>query len=280
MQLDFREIDPLLDQALIEDIGRGDITSNAVIPEDEIAQFSIVNKRPLIVSGLPVIIRVFQKIQPDIEINIHKQDGEYVEAGQVLVSGRGHARAILVAERVSVNILQHMSAISTLTHQYVEAVSGTKATILDTRKTTPLLRMLEKYAVRMGGGANHRVRLDDGILIKDNHIAIAGGVAPAVARAKEVSSILVRVEVECETLEQVQEALDAGADMIMLDNMATEQMELACRMIKGRVPVEASGNVSLKTVRQIAETGVDFISVGRLTHSTPSVDISLEMTKA
>ncbi|MBL0318601.1 MAG: carboxylating nicotinate-nucleotide diphosphorylase [Alphaproteobacteria bacterium] len=279
MQLDFREIDPLLDQALIEDIGRGDVTSNAVVPEDERAKFNIVNKRPLIVSGLTVIIRVFQKIQPDIIIDIHKNEGEYAESGQILVSGEGYARAILAAERVAINLLQHMCAISTLTRQYVDAVSGTHATILDTRKTTPILRMLEKYSVKVGGGANHRYRLDDGVLIKDNHIVIAGGVKEAVNRARAASSVMARIEVECETLEQVQEALDVKADMIMLDNMSVEQMELACRMVKGRVPVEASGNVTLKTVKQIAETGVNFISVGRLTHSTPSVDISLDLFK-
>ncbi len=279
MQLDFREIDPLLDQALIEDIGRGDVTSNAVIPEDERAKFTIINKRPLIVSGLVVIIRVFQKIQPDITLSILKDEGEYAESGQILLSGEGYARAILAAERVAVNFLQHMCAVSTLTRQYVDAVSGTSATILDTRKTTPLLRMLEKYSVKIGGGCNHRLRLDDGVLIKDNHIAIAGSVREAVQRARSASSVMARIEVECDTLEQVQEALEAKADMIMLDNMSVEQMELACRMVKGRVPIEASGNVTLKTVKQIAETGVNFISVGRLTHSTPSVDISLEMSK-
>lgn len=267
----------LITQALNEDIGRGDMTSNLTIDPHREAEFVIANRTPLVACGIELALAAFMHVDPTMQLQMHCRDGENLEAGMQLISGRGNARAVLVAERTALNILQHLSGISTLTRQYVEQVKGTKAVILDTRKTLPGLRDLQKYAVTQGGGRNHRLRLDDGILIKDNHISVCGSITEAVRRARAGAPLLTAIEVECDTLEQVKEALTAKADVIMLDNMNPAQLREAVTLVNGRIPLEASGNVSLQTIRAIAETGVDFISIGKLTHSAPSCDIGLDI---
>ncbi len=269
--------DFLLRQALTEDIGRGDITSQLILDKDAQAEFVIANRSPLIVCGLTIAIHIFNHVDMNVKTFNHQQDGKAVEPGQTLISGSGNALSILAAERVALNIMQHLSGISTLTHHYVEQVKGTKARILDTRKTLPGLRGLQKYAVRMGGGYNHRLRLDDGVLIKDNHISVCGSITEAVKRARSGTPFLTKIEVECDTLAQVEEAASVQVDVIMLDNMPLSELRQAVALVNGRALVEASGNVSLETIRDIAETGVDYISVGKLTHSAPSADIGLDI---
>ena len=277
MHLDIREVNRIITTALEEDIGRGDMTTDFVINADKMVKFSIVAREPMVVSGIPVAYQVMMTVDQEITLEPKIDDGKKAIKGTVLLSGKGRARSVLAAERVALNLLQRMSGIATLTSRYVGQVDGTKAKILDTRKTTPGLRELEKYAVRCGGGFSHRVRLDDGVLIKDNHIAICGSLTEAVKRAKASTPALTKVEVECDTLWQVEEALVAGADVIMLDNMDVAQLREAVAKVAGKVPLEASGGVSLDQIRAIAETGVDFISVGKLTHSASSVDIGLDI---
>lgn len=280
MHLNIKEVDRIIETALEEDIGRGDITSQLTIPEDAVTKYSIRAREPMVVCGINVVTRVFDRLSMVMEQEVHFKNGDYVEAGAELVVGRGRVREIFAAERVALNLFQHMSGVATTTRQYVEAVKGTNAKILDTRKTLPGLREIQKFAVRVGGGFNHRYRLDDGILIKDNHISICGGIAEALKRAKGGALQGIshpRIEIECDTLDQVKEAIAHEADIIMLDNMDLDTMREAVKLSGGRVPLEASGNVNLQTVGDIAKTGVDFISVGRLTHSVRSIDIALDI---
>lgn len=271
----------LVDLALAEDLGSGDVTSLSTVPETATAEGTMLVKQPGVISGLTVASYVFERVDPAISFRPRCPDGTRVADREILADISGPARSVLAGERVSLNLLQRLSGVATLTATYVEAVSGTNATIVDTRKTTPGLRMLEKAAVRHGGGQNHRFGLSDGVLIKDNHLAAIGGpdrVTRAVQAARRLAPHTTRIEVEVTTLEEVEEALAAGADIIMLDNMTVATMAQAVRIVDGRALLEASGGITLKTVRSIAETGVDLISVGALTHSAPALDISLNFS--
>ena len=263
-------------RVLAEDMGSGgDVTSKATI--DPFARFTAeMNCRePIVVAGLDIAIAFFRALDREVRIERCVSDGDKVEAGAVLVRLEGNARAMLAAERSALNTLQHLSGIATMTRRYVDAIEGTGATLLDTRKTIPGLRLLEKYAARMGGAENHRMRMDDGLLIKDNHVGVAGGVAEAVRAAKAYDSGL-QIQVEVDRIEQIEPALEAGAERLLLDNMKPNVLREAVALVAGRVPLEASGGVNLDTVRAIAETGVDYISVGRITQSAPAVDIGLD----
>ena len=267
--------------ALAEDGAQSDITTLSTVPEGEQAQASIIARQEGVVAGLEVAIATFRELDPQIAVERLVRDGDAVQAGQVLARLSGSARAILSAERVAMNFLGHLSGIATLTARSVRAVEGTRARILDTRKTTPGLRSLEKEAVRLGGGHNHRFGLNDGVLIKDNHIKAAGGILEAVTAARRLAPHLLKIEVECETLAEVQQGLEAGADVILLDNMPVEMMREAVELvhrIEPRVLIEASGNIGTGPARlaAVAATGVDFISLGALTHSAPNFDVSLE----
>lgn len=271
------DMQTFLTQLLQEDIGRGDITSLSVIPEDVTAHYRFVAREPMVVSGMNLAMMLLAMMDERIEVKPEVLDGAFVPAGASLLEVKGPARSILAVERTALNMLQHLSGIATLTAQYVDAVEGVPVRIVDTRKTTPGLRELQKYAVRCGGGYNHRIGLDDGILIKDNHLAIVGSIAEAVSRARVAAPQLMKIEVECDTLDQVREAVAAKADVILLDNMDTTMLKEAVGLCKAaHITTEASGGVSLNTVRAIAETGVDIISIGRLTHSAPAVDIGLD----
>ncbi len=265
----------LIKRALAEDIGRGDITTCAIIGREETGRARAIAKSPLVVAGLNVFAEVFLCLDPAMEISCFVAEGKRVNPGEILLTLKGNLRSILTAERVALNLLQRLCGIATLTRAYVDAVAGTGVKILDTRKTTPGLRSLEKYAVHMGGGCNHRFGLDDGILIKDNHLWAAGSVAAAIERARQAAHHLLKIEVEVKNLAELKEALAAGADVIMLDNMSLDQIKEAVGFTAGRVPLEVSGNVTLADVRKIAATGVNFISAGALTHSAPAADISL-----
>ncbi|HBA72362.1 MAG: nicotinate-nucleotide diphosphorylase (carboxylating) [Geobacteraceae bacterium GWC2_55_20] len=268
-------IDRMIEQALLEDIHTGDITTKAVVPQRRPAEARLIAKEDLVVAGLSIAGRVFSRLDPDVVIRLNCSEGDHLAKGTVMATLSGDAADLLMGERVALNLLQRMCGIATLTSRFVAAVSGTKARIVDTRKTTPGLREIEKYAVRIGGGINHRTGLYDGVLIKENHIAAAGGITEAIRRARAYIPHTLKIEIETETLEQVDEALAAGADIIMLDNMTLDQMRKAVAVIAGRAVVEASGGVNLETVRGIAETGVDIISVGALTHSPRAMDISM-----
>ena len=263
--------------ALEEDIGRGDVTTALTVDPSRVAVAELVAKQAFVLAGLPVAREVFRAVDHELDFEAHLTDGARVRKGQVIASITGRAAAILTAERVALNILQGLSGVATLTGKYVDALKGAKAKILDTRKTTPGMRQLEKYAVMVGGGKNHRFGLDDGILIKDNHIEAAGGITRAVELARGQRQPFLKIEVECSTEAQVREALESGADIIMLDNMKPELMKKCVRLVKGRATVEASGNITLRNIKQVAATGVDHISVGALTHSAPAVDISLRI---
>lgn len=269
------EIDRIIQTALQEDIGLGDVTTLATVAPGTPGRAQLVAKEDFVLAGLDVAARVFRLVGDGVAFEKIVEDGRAVNRGQVLAWIKGEAALLLQGERVALNLLQRMSGIATLTAQYVRAVEGTKATLVDTRKTTPGLRVLEKYAVRMGGGRNHRTSLYDGILIKENHIVAAGGIAVAIERARNRAPHTLRIEIETQNLAEVAEALEAGADIILLDNMDIPMLEDAVRLIDGRALSEASGGVNLDTVRGIAETGVDFISVGALTHSYRSADISM-----
>jgi nicotinate-nucleotide pyrophosphorylase (carboxylating) len=263
-------------RVLAEDLGSGgDVTSKATI--DPFARFTAeMNCRePIVVAGLDIAIAFFRALDREVRIERLVKDGEKIEAGTVLLRLDGNARAMLAAERSALNTLQHLSGIATMTRRYVETIEGTGATLLDTRKTIPGLRLLEKYAARMGGAENHRMRMDDGLLIKDNHVGVAGGVAEAVRAAKAYDSGL-QIQVEVDRIEQIEPALEAGAERLLLDNMKPDTLRGAVALVAGRVPLEASGGVNLDTIRGIAETGVDYISVGRITQSAPAVDIGLD----
>lgn len=266
---------------LAEDIGRGDITTHATVGRETRAQGRFLAKEKLVVCGIEVVEGVFVHLDPEIpEIETNFADGDEVESGTVFANLKGYADILLTGERVALNLIQRMSGIATLTRQYVKAIEGTRASIVDTRKTTPGLRALEKYAVTVGGGKNHRMGLDDGILIKDNHIALAGGVREAVSAAKMTAGHLHKIEVEVTNWAQLREALDAGADIILLDNQTPEETAKLVQMARDANPaviVEASGGMDLDRVRSYAEAGVDLISVGRLTHSAKAVDISFKI---
>lgn len=268
-------IDQLIQQALLEDIHTGDITTLAVVPGTRPASARLIAKDNLIVAGIATAGRVFTLLDPATTFTACLEDGSKAAPGDILATIHGEASQLLMGERVALNLLQRMCGIATLTARFVEAVAGTGARIVDTRKTTPGLRQLEKYAVRIGGGINHRTGLYDGVLIKENHIAAAGGITEAIRRARAYIPHTLKIEIETETLAQVAEALEAGADIIMLDNMSLADMHSAVTTINGRAVVEASGGVNLERVRLIAETGVDIISVGALTHSPRAMDISM-----
>ncbi|HEY9079938.1 carboxylating nicotinate-nucleotide diphosphorylase [Magnetovibrio sp.] len=270
-------VERLIRDALAEDLGTGgDITSASTIPADLRFHGVMAARHDMVVAGLGLAGLVFKTVDPRIEWRSDVQDGDTVKAGDVLARVSGPGRALLTAERTALNLLQHLSGIATLGRTYVDAVAGTGATILDTRKTLPGYRELAKYAARMGGVTNHRMRLDDAVLIKDNHIAVAGSITAAIQGAKDAGHS--PIEVECDTLEQVHEALSVGVDAILLDNMSNEQLREAVAIIGGQARTEASGGVTLETVRSIAETGVDSISIGRITQSAPAVDIGLDWT--
>ena len=263
-------------RVLAEDLGSGgDVTSKATI--DPHARFTAeMNCRePIVVAGLDIAMAFFRALDREMRIEQFAADGDKVIAGKVLMRLDGNARAMLAAERSALNTIQHLSGIATMTRRYVDAIAGTGATLLDTRKTIPGLRLLEKYAARMGGAENHRMRMDDGLLIKDNHVGVCGGVAEAVRAAKAYGSSL-QIQVEVDRIEQIEPALEAGAERLLLDNMKPDTLREAVTLVAGRVPLEASGGVNLDTIRGIAETGVDYISVGRITQSAPAVDIGLD----
>ena len=271
------DITDLLNRALVEDIGAGDITSAATIPADLETKFVMNAREKLVTAGLEFLPKLFEMIDPKVRVVLDVFDGVAVEKGTTLVTLEGPARALLSGERTALNLVQQLSGVATLTRQYVETVAGTKAKILDTRKTISGLRQLQKYAVRCGGGTNHRMGLYDAVLIKDNHIAAVGSVTAAVKAAKAHAPKGITIEVECDTLVQLDEVLAIGCDIVLLDNMDTVSLAEGVRRAHAKgVKVEASGNVSLATVRGIAETGVDYISVGKLTHSAIAVDIGLD----
>ena len=273
---DLPAVRALIDAALAEDVGRGDLTTELTVPPERRATAVILAKQDGVLAGGPLMDRIVAAVGArQASIAHHLDDGAAFTTGARLISIEGRAADLLVAERTALNLIQRLSGVATLTRRFVDAVAGTRARIVDTRKTTPGMRALEKYAVRAGGGHNHRLGLDDGILIKDNHLVAAGGVGAAVAAARRGAPHTARVQVECVTLDQVDEALAAGVDAILLDNMSVQQLAAAVRRIAGRAIAEASGGVTLATVRDIAETGVDLISVGALTHSAPAIDLSM-----
>jgi len=274
-------VEPLVRNALLEDLGlAGDVTSAAVIPATHRSRVAMVTRQPGVVAGLDASELAFQLVDPGITMTRHVPDGTKVEAGEVIATIEGPSRGLLTAERTALNFLGHLSGISSVTGGIVEAIAGTKASIVCTRKTTPGLRALEKYAVRAGGGMNHRFALYDAVLIKDNHVAIAGGVVEAIRRAKAGVGHMVKIEVEVDTLEQLREAMAEGVDAVLLDNMAPDQLRKAVDIVAGRAITEASGRITPATAAAIAASGVDLISVGWLTHSAPTLDIGLDWKSA
>jgi len=273
--MDYLALDDLLRRALTEDIGTGDLTTASCIPAAAQSKGRFFAKEPGVICGVDILCRVFALLDSTVLVTPLVSDGDRVEPGTVVAEITGPARSLLTGERVALNLLGHLSGIATKTAQVVAEIAGTHAKICDTRKTTPGLRALEKYAVKTGGGSNHRFGLFDGALIKDNHIVAAGGITAAVAAARQSIPHTIKIEVETESLEQVQEALSAGADIIMLDNMDYPAMAQAVALVKGRALTEASGNMGDKDLRQVAETGVDFISMGALTHTVRALDLSL-----
>ncbi|MDD5532639.1 MAG: carboxylating nicotinate-nucleotide diphosphorylase [Syntrophales bacterium] len=267
----------LIRRALEEDMGPGDVTTASVLTGEEKGSALAVAKAEMVVAGIEVFKEVFFTLDPDIRFIRSTVDGQEAAPGEVLAEVSGNLANILTAERTALNILQRMCGVATHTMRFAGEIRGTRARILDTRKTMPGLRILDKFAVRVGGGSNHRMGLFDGILIKDNHMAAAGGISKAVARARQGAPHTLKIEVEAGNIQEVKEAAAAGADIIMLDNMDLEEMREAVRLIEGRALTEASGNVNLSNVKRIAETGVDFISVGAITHSAPAADISLKI---
>lgn len=268
-------IDKIIKEALIEDIPNEDISTNSIIGENQKSQVELICKEDGIIAGLYVYKRVFE-ILGDIEVSIYKNDGDRVYSKEVIALLSGSTRNLLIGERVALNLLQRMSGIATLTNKFVNEIGDSKTKILDTRKTTPNLRYLEKYAVKVGGGCNHRFNLSDGVMLKDNHISAAGGVKKAVYMARANTSFVRKIEVETESLEMVQEALEAQVDIIMLDNMTLETAREAVILINGKVITEFSGNVSLDNIKRIGELGVDFVSIGALTHSCKILDLSMK----
>ena len=274
--IDPRLIDEQIDHFLREDIGFVDLTSTIMIDAEATGTFDVEAREDLVVAGLDVAVAIFRRCEADCEIDARVEDGDHVRSGTVLARVAGKARGILTAERTALNVLQHLSGIATLTAKYVAAIEGTGAQLIDTRKTIPGLRALEKHAVTCGGGRNHRFGLDSGVLVKDNHIALCGGLVAAIERVKAEVPILTKVQIECESLDQVRQALEAGADSLLLDNMAPATMQDAVALVDGRIPLEASGGITLDTIRAAAESGVDLISTGKITQSAPAVDIGLD----
>ena len=270
------DVDDFVRRTLAEDLGKGgDVTSRTTIAADARFTAELVAREPIVSAGIDVAVEFFRALDESVAVQELAADGDRVEPIGLLLRLSGNARAMLAAERSALNTLQHLSGVATLTRRYVDAIEGKGAKLLDTRKTIPGLRALEKYAARMGGAENHRMRLDDGILIKDNHVAVAGGVGAAVRAARDADTGL-QVQVEVDSIEQIEEALMAGADRLLLDNMSVTALKTAVELVAGRVPLEASGGVTLETIRAIAETGVDYISVGRITQSAPAVDIGMD----
>jgi len=269
-------VDKAVADAFAEDIGRGDLTTDALVSADAKGAARLVAREAGIVAGVDLARAAFKSLDPDMVFDLRIGDGQAVGAGTVVAQISGSARALLTGERVALNYLTHLSGIASLTGRYVRAVVGTNARIVDTRKTIPGLRVLEKYAVRMGGGFNHRFGLDDGVMIKDNHIVALGGIAPAVARARSAIGHMVKICCEVDRIDQIEEALDAGVDVLLLDNMGPATLAEAVSLVRGRAITEASGKVSLDSVAAIAASGVEIISVGRLTHSAPALDLALD----
>lgn len=269
-------VNKLIDLWLAEDIGHGDLTAQLMIDPDATATFAMNAREPMTLAGVRVAAAVFARYADGARVEVLAKDGERVDRGAILMRVSGNAQALLTAERTALNIVQRLSGIATETAKYVDAIAHTKARLLDTRKTTPGLRMLEKHAAECGGALNHRLGLDSGVMLKDNHIAVCGSIANAVAIARRRVPALTKIEVEADRLDQVREALEAGADVIMLDNMSVTDMTEAVRMVAGRALLEASGGIRLDTIRPIAETGVDFISTSRPFQSAPAVDIGLD----
>ena len=272
--LNIQEIEYLIDHAFQEDIGNGDITTNNLIPESTVAKATMTAKADGVIAGLPIAEKVFRKLDPDLSWKAKIKDGDFVRKGDVFLEISGSFRALLTGERLALNLMQRMSGIATETAKHVNEVTGTKVKILDTRKTVPGLRSLDKYAVKMGGGTNHRIGLYDMVMIKDNHIKIAGSITNAVEQIRKAVPAEIKVEVETTNLNEVEEAVMAGADIIMLDNMSNGMMTKAVELINGKAQVEASGNMTKERLAGVAATGVDFISIGALTHSVKALDIS------
>jgi len=271
--LPVQQVRKIVARAFVEDLGKGDVTTSLTVPESAKARGIFFSKQPLVVAGLPVAEEVFRMLQPDYQWDAVITDGTEVPAGQPLARVEGKAATLLSGERVALNFLQRLSGVATLTRKFKDQLAGLKTELLDTRKTTPGLRILEKYAVRMGGGTSHRMGLDDGILIKNNHIAIAGGIGSAIESVQREKPAGMPIEVEVRTREELEEAIGAGADIALLDNMTPEEVAKCVDFARGRVLLEVSGGVGLENIRAYAETGVDSISVGALTHSAPAVDI-------
>ena len=276
MQLSRQEIEEFIDRALAEDIGRGDLTTNTTIAEGTTLKVAMMSRQDVVVCGLDIAAAVFHRVRSDIKVTLTAKDGDKVAPKAPLARIEGDARAILSAERTALNIVQHLSGIATLTRRYADLVEGTGATLIDTRKTIPTLRNFAKYASYIGGARNHRIRLDDGVLIKDNHIAAFGSITKTIKSIQRKVPALTIIEIECDTLDQVREAVEAGADMILLDNMDVPELKEAVKIVAGRAVLEASGGINLETIRGKASTGVDFVSVGRMTQSAPAVDIGLD----
>lgn len=272
--ISIEDINHIIDFSLKEDVGSGDVTTNNLIPETTKAKAVLTAKAEGIIAGLPIAEMVFKKLDKNIVFNAKVKDGDFVKIKDVIVEVEGSFRAILTGERLALNLMQRMSGIASETYKYVKEIEGFKTEILDTRKTVPGLRLLDKYAVKMGHGTNHRIGLYDMVMIKDNHIKIAGGIANAVSQIKSKIDSTIKVEVETTNLDEVNQALKAGADIIMLDNMSNETMTEAVKIIDGKAKVEASGNMNLQRLKGVAQTGVDFISIGALTHSVTALDIS------
>ena len=269
-------VDKLIMQALEEDITSEDISTNSVMPDYQKGQVDLICKQDGVIAGLGVFLRVFELLDDTAEFDMKVKDGDVVKNGELLAVVTGDIRALLSGERTALNYLQRMSGIATYTNSIVKLLEGGKTTLLDTRKTTPNMRIFEKYAVKVGGGSNHRYNLSDGVMLKDNHIGAAGSITKAVRMAREYVSFVHKIEVEVENLDMVREAVEAGADIIMLDNMGPEQMKEAVRIIDGRAKTECSGNVTKENIKNILDVGVDYVSSGALTHSAPIMDISLK----
>lgn len=281
MEINWNQVEELVDRALVEDLGCGDVTTEAIIPSDQSGIASIVAKVGGILAGVEVARVTFSRVDPSVKFDVTTPEGSHIQAGDIIAKVEGKVASILKAERVALNFLQRLSGIATATSDYVEAVKDFRSRIVDTRKTTPGLRILEKYAVRIGGGYNHRLHLGGGVLIKDNHLAVLRSqgldMKDIVAMVKGKAPFTLKVEIEVRTVEEALEATEAGADIVMLDNMSPEEMRRAVEVVRGRALLEASGGITLDNVRRVAETGVDFISVGAITHSPRALDLSLEM---
>ncbi len=274
------QADQLIRMALQEDITSEDVSTNAVMPTATKGTVELIAKEDGVIAGLDIYARVFTILDEKTEIDFHCKDGDEVKKGELMATVTGDIRVLLSGERVALNYLQRMSGIATYTRQVAKLLEGSKVTLLDTRKTTPNCRVFEKYAVRVGGGCNHRYNLSDGVLLKDNHIGAAGSVTKAIQMAKAYAPFVRKIEIEVETLEQVKEAVEAGADIIMLDNMTPEVMKQAVELIDGRAQTECSGNITKENIQKIREIGVDFVSSGALTHSAPILDISMKNLRA